>query len=130
MEKNKEQWKDVLNKTEFISITTTGDDGSHTVGTWGDYVRKLGIEDNTIKIPAYGYHKTEKNLKKDSSIELLIASKDVKRPSGKLGQGCLISGKGEIQTSGDLAELTKTKFSGSRGALIITVEKVKYIYND
>ncbi len=120
MEKLKEQWKEVLDKTEFISIATTGDDGAHTVGTWGNYVKKLDSEGAEIRIPAYGYHKTEKNLKKNSSIELLIASKNVKRPSGKLGQGCLLLGKGEIQTSGNQAELTKTKFPGSRGVLIIT----------
>lgn len=130
MEKNKEQWKDILNKTEFISITTTGNDGSHTVGTWGDYIKKLGIEDVTIKIPAYGYHKTEKNLIKNNRIKLLIASKNVKRPSGKFGQGCLLSGKGEIRTSGDSAELTKTKFQGARGVLIVSVEQAEYTYDD
>jgi len=128
VKKLEEQWK--VNKTEFISITTTGNDGSHTVGTWGDYARKLGIEDTAIKIPAYGYHKTEENLKKNSSIELLIASKNIKRPSGKFGQGCLISGKGEIQTSGDRSELAKAKFPGARSVLTVTVKKVKYAYND
>jgi len=72
MEKLEEQWEDVLNKTEFIAIVTTGDDGARTVGTWGDYVRKLGIEDTTIRIPAYGYHKTEENLIKNNYVELLI----------------------------------------------------------
>ncbi len=93
-------------------------------------MRKLGIEDAAMKIPAYGYHKTEKNLKKNSSIELLTASENVKRPSGKFGQGCLISGKGKIQTSGDLAELTKMKFPEARGVLIVSVEKAEYAYDD
>jgi len=130
MEKQREQWKKVLHKTEFIAIVTSGDEGAHTVGTWGDYARTLGVEGEKVRIPVWGYRKTEDNINKGSTVELLIGSKSLQRPSGKFGQGCKLSGKGKIQTSGSLAELTKKTFPGSRGVLIITVEKVLYTYND
>jgi hypothetical protein len=130
MEKQKEQWKRVLDKAEFIAIVTSGDEGAHTVGTWGDYARTLGIEGEEVRIPAWGYHKTEENIRKGSPVELLMGSKNIQRPSGKFGQGCKLSGKGEFQTSGNLAELTKKTFPGSRGVLIVKVEKVLYTYND
>ncbi len=130
MEKQKDQWKQVLDKTEFIAIVTNGDEGAHTVGTWGDYARTLGVKGEKIRIPTWGYHKTEENISKGSLVELLMGSKGLQRPSGELGQGCKLSGKGEIQTSGSLAELTKKTFPGSRGVLIVTVERVLYTYND
>ena len=30
---------DVCEATEFVTIVTTGDDGPHVVGNWGDYMR-------------------------------------------------------------------------------------------
>jgi hypothetical protein len=35
--------RDVCEATEFVTIVTTGDDGPHVVGKWGDYIRVLGI---------------------------------------------------------------------------------------
>ncbi len=116
--------KEVIDKTEWIAIATCGDSGPHVVATWGDYVRVLGIKDNgIIVIPAGHYNTTEENLKKNNRVELLIASKQVQGNYGP-GQGCSISGKGEIQTSGKFADMAKSKFSWARGALVITVEKV------
>jgi len=134
MERNREkkgtlmiqgQCKEALDKTEWVAIVTWGEDGPHVVATWGDYVRTLGIKDNEIRIPAYSYYKTEENLSRESRVELLIASKGVQRSSGKFGQGYRLSGRGEIQTSGDVAELAKAKFSGVRGALVVKVEETK-----
>jgi len=130
MEQQTEQWKRVLDKTEFIAIVTSGDEGAHTVGTWGDYARTLGVEGEEVRIPVWGYHKTEENIRNGSPVELLLGTKTLQRPSGKFGQGCMLSGKGEIQTSGSLAELTKKTFPGSRGVLIVKVEKVLYTYSD
>jgi len=116
--------KEVLDKTEWVAIATCGDNGPHIVATWGGYVRALKTEDSgIIVIPAGFYNITEANLKKNNLVELLIASKQVQGTNG-LGQGCSISGKGEIQTTGKFADLAKSKFSWARGALVITVEKV------
>lgn len=107
-----------------MAIATCGDSGPHLVATWGGYVRALETEESgIIVIPAGYYNITENNLKKNNSIELLIASRKV-QGTNSLGQGCCISGKGEIQTSGKFSDLAKSKFSWARGALVITVEKV------
>ncbi|RPJ04435.1 MAG: hypothetical protein EHM36_10650 [Deltaproteobacteria bacterium] len=117
--------REVMDKTEWIAITSLGGDGSHTVATWGDHARKIGIEDDeVIVIPAGKYDKTEENLRANNHVELLIASKQVQGRHGS-GQGCRISGEGELQTTGKFAKVAKENFPWARGALVIKVEEVK-----
>jgi len=117
--------REVMDKTEWVAITSLGSDGPHMVGTWGDYIRSMSIKDDeVITIPARKYNKTEENLRENGRVELLIASKQV-QASHALGQGCRISGKGELQTTGEFAEVAKGKFPWARGALVIKVEEVK-----
>nr|WP_281162803.1 pyridoxamine 5'-phosphate oxidase family protein [Methanomethylovorans hollandica] len=116
--------KEVLDNTEWVAIATCGDSGPHMVATWGGYMRALKTEDSgIIVIPAGFYNITEENLKKNPQVEMLIASKKVQGTNSP-GQGCCISGKGEVQTSGKYADLAKSKFSWARGALVITIEKI------
>jgi hypothetical protein len=95
--------RDVCEATEFVTIVTTGDDGPHVVGNWGDYMRVLGIKENMIVFPAGRYHQTEKNLRRNNRIQLLVASKKV-QGTRRPGQGCLIIGTGEILSSGDIVK--------------------------
>ena len=67
--------RDVCETTEFVTIVTSGDDGPHVVGNWGDYMRVLGIKENMVVFPAGRYQQTEKNLRKNNRIQLLVASK-------------------------------------------------------
>lgn len=114
----------VCEATEFVTIVTTGDDGPHVVGNWGDYMRALGIKEDTIVLPAGRYRKTEQNLRKNNRIQLLVASRRVQGTSSP-GQGCLIVGTGEILGSGDIAGQVKAKFPWARGALVIHVQEVQ-----
>ena len=116
--------RDVCDATEFVTIVTSGDDGPHVVGNWGDYMRVLGIKGDMIVFPAGRYHQTEKNLRKNDRIQLLVASKKV-QGTRSLGQGCLIIGTGEIVSAGDIVDAVKAKFPWARGAMIIHVEDVK-----
>ena len=116
--------RDVCDATEFVTIVTSGDDGPHVVGNWGDYMRALGIKEDVIVFPAGRYHQTEKNLRKNDRIQLLVASKKV-QGTRSLGQGCLIIGTGEIVSSGDIVDAVKAKFPWARGAMIVHVEDVK-----
>ena len=43
--------------TEFVAIVTQGPEGPHVVGNWGDYVRKLGLRDGVIVMPAGKYRR-------------------------------------------------------------------------
>lgn len=116
--------RDVCEATEFVTIVTSGDEGPHVVGNWGDYMRALGIKEDTIIFPAGRYHRTEQNLRKDSRIRLLVASKKVQGTRSP-GQGYVIAGTAEIVSSGDIADAVKAKFPWARGALVIHVEEVK-----
>ncbi len=116
--------REVWNATEFVAIVTNGPDGPHVVGNWGDYVRKLGLRDDMVVMPAGKYRQTEENLRLDSRVTLLIASRQVAGTNGP-GQGCEISGRGEIVSEGPLAEEAKQHFPWARGALVVHVEEVR-----
>jgi predicted pyridoxine 5'-phosphate oxidase superfamily flavin-nucleotide-binding protein len=113
----------VCEATEFVTIVTSGDDGPHVVGNWGDYMRAVGVGADTIVLPAGHYRQTEQNLRKNNRVQLLVASRKVQGARG-LGQGYLIVGTAEIVTSGEIADATKEKFPWARGALVIHVEDV------
>ena len=115
--------KEVLNKTEWVAIVTSTEE-SHLVGTWGDYIRELGIREDRIVIPAGHYKKTEENLRINSKIQLLVASKGVGGSHGP-GQGCIIEGEGKIETDGEIVEKVRERFEWARGALIIEVKAAK-----
>ena len=115
--------RDVCDATEFVTIVTTGDDGPHVVGNWGDYMRALGIGADRIVLPAGRYRKTEQNIKKNSRVQLLVASRKVQGTRSP-GQGYLIIGTAEIVGSGEVAEAVKSKFPWARRALVIHVEEV------
>jgi len=115
--------RDVCEATEFVTIVTTGDDGPHVVGNWGDYMRTLGIGADTIVLPAGRYRQTEQNLRKNNRVQLLVASRKVQGTRSP-GQGYLIVGTAEIVSSGEIADAVKAKFPWARGALVIHVEEV------
>jgi hypothetical protein len=112
--------RDVLEKTEFVAIVTTGPEGPHITATWGDYVRKLGFEGDRLLIPAGYYHQMESNLVSNDQIQLLVASRQVE---GKLGpgQGFTLKGTGTIVDSGEDMDRVKAHFPWARGALVVQV---------
>lgn len=113
--------RELCETTEFVAIVTIGDEGPHIVGNWGEYMRILGIGDDTIVFPAGRYHQTEQNLRKNNRVQLLVASKKV-QGSHSAGQGCLITGTAEILTSGDAADAVKATFPWARGAMVVHVD--------
>ena len=114
---------DLLDATEFVAVVTSGDNGPHVVGTWGEYVRKLSPSAETIVIPVGGYRQTGANLARDNRIKLLLASRQVEGSHGP-GQGCVISGTAEVVTEGPTVEEVKNSFPWARGALVIAVGEV------
>lgn len=115
--------KEVIDKSEWVAIATNGKEGPHLVGTWGDYLKALGVTDETILIPAGRMRKTEENIKSDNRIELLFASRQV-QGSRSPGQGCCISGTAEFQYAGAAMEKVKSRFPWARAALVVTVTGV------
>jgi len=115
--------REVCEATEFVAIVTSGENGPHVVGNWGDYMRTLGVTEDTIILPAGHYRQTEQNIHKDNRVQLLVASKKV-QGTRSVGQGYLITGTAEIISSGDVVDAVKAKFPWARGALVIHVEQV------
>ncbi len=115
--------REVCEASEFVTIVTSGDDGPHVVGNWGDYMRALGIGTDTIVLPAGRYRQTEQNLRKHNRVQLLVASRKVQGTRSP-GQGYLIAGTAQIVSSGEIADAVKAKFPWARGALVIHVEEV------
>jgi predicted pyridoxine 5'-phosphate oxidase superfamily flavin-nucleotide-binding protein len=122
MDKIENKCREVLEKGEWVAIATMGTDGPHLAGTWGDYIRALGISETELRIPVAGYRKTEQNLAQNNAIELLCGTRLVEGAHGP-GKGCRIRGRGRITTSGDQAEAAKKQFTWARGVLIVTVEE-------
>ncbi len=116
--------RELCDATEFVAMVTTGDDGPHVVGNWGDYMRTLGIDNDRIVFPAGRYHKTEENLRKNNRIQLMMASKKVQGTRFP-GQGGVLSGRGEVVTSGEVVDAVRAKFPWARGALVVYVEDVQ-----
>jgi predicted pyridoxine 5'-phosphate oxidase superfamily flavin-nucleotide-binding protein len=112
--------RDVCNATEYVAIVTSGEDGPHVVGHWGNYMF-LDIQEGLVAFPVGRYQKTEQNLRKNRRIQLLVASKKV-QGSKSPGQGCLITGTAEIVAAGEVVDAVRVKFPWARGALVVRVE--------
>ena len=117
-------YKQLLEKTEWVAIVTWDGSSPHTVATWGNYIRV--IDEEIIVIPAGHYHKTEENLKRNRSVQVLIASRKVEGSHGP-GQGCRIYGEGEIQLEGEFTQMVKEKFSWARGALVVRPKEIQLL---
>ncbi|HEX3162974.1 MAG TPA: pyridoxamine 5'-phosphate oxidase family protein [Pseudolabrys sp.] len=79
-------YREVIEKSEWVAIATTGPDEPHLAGCWTRYALALGTDGDEITFPAGRYEKTGENLRHDSRIELLFVAGDVARAGGK-GQG-------------------------------------------
>ncbi len=117
-------YREVIEKSEWVAIATTGPDGPHLAGCWTRYALALGIEEDEIVFPAGGYQTTAKNLQHDPRIELLFATGAVARAKCQ-GQGCTVRGTGELLTSGPQMDKAKAQFPWARGALVIKVTGVR-----
>lgn len=115
--------KEVLDKTEWLAIGTSGENGVHLVGTWGSYIKSLGIEEEVFYIPVGGFNQTEQDIKDNGKIEILCASMDV-QGTYEQGQGYRIKGNGKIITDGDKVLETKKLFPWARGVLVFEVESM------
>ena len=115
--------REVCDAAEYIAIVTSGPEGPHVVGHWGDYMR-IVEPGETLVFPVGRYQKTEQNLRLDGRIQLLAASRKVQGTRSP-GQGCVIAGRGEIVASGEYVDLVRTRFPWARGALVVQVESVR-----
>ncbi len=116
--------QEVIEKTEWVAIATVGQDGPHLVATWGDYVRQMGFDGVTLRVPVGGMHTTQANLQRDPRVRLLFGTRLVQGAHGP-GKGCVIAGRAEIQTDGQEYAAVKAKFPWARAAMVVHVEKAE-----
>lgn len=116
--------REVMEKSEWVAIATTGPDGPHLAACWTRNVLALGIEEDEILLPAWRYEKTTENLARDPRIELLFVARDVPHSDGQ-GQGCTVTGMAEVLTNGPKAERVKARFPWARGVLAVKTTGVK-----
>lgn len=116
--------REVVEKSEWVAIATAGPDGPHVVATWGDYLNRMGLDGETLRIPVGGMQKTEANLRRDPRIELLFGTRQVQGTRGP-GKGCSIVGRAEVQTQGADFEAVKAKFPWARAVLLVHPEKIE-----
>ena len=117
--------REVFEKSEWVAIATAGPDGPHVVATWGDYLRRLGIDGDVLRVPVGGMRQTEANLSQDPRVELLCGTRQVQGSHGP-GGGCSIVGRAEMQTDGPDFMAVKAEFPWARGALVVQIEKVEF----
>lgn len=117
-------FREVIEKSKWVAIATHGPDGPHLAACWTRNVLALGVGADEILVPAWRYEKTAENLRSDPRIELLFVARDVPHADGA-GQGCTVSGTGELQTTGPKAESVKARFPWSRGVLVVKATGVK-----
>jgi hypothetical protein len=116
--------RQTLEATEFVTIVTQGEAAPHLAATWGDYIRTMGFDDDTLIVPVGYMQQTEDNLQRDPRVQVLAASRLVPGTHGP-GQGCLLCGTAEIVLEGELITKVKAQFPWARGAMLIHVESAK-----
>lgn len=119
--------KDVIAKSELMTIVSAGVDGPHVAATWGSFVAELDAGDGeTLLIPAGGFQQTEKNLRTDARVTLMVASKLVAGKNG-MGTGYRLSGTAQLETEGAWFDLVKAKFAWARAALVVKVIRAEQL---
>lgn len=97
------------------SIVTSAKGVAHVVNSWNSYIQ---IVDNKFLIPVGRMHKTEENLKENSTLLLTVSNRGLQGLSYK-GTGFLVKGKGSFAYSGKEFDTVKSRYSWARAALVI-----------
>ena len=121
-EKLSEKFFEVLKHEGVVSIMSWGIE-PHLVNTWNSYL--VITEDGRILIPAYGFRKTEKNVRVNNKVKMTLGSKEVKGYKDYPGTGFVIEGTANYIESGAEYNLMKDKFSFLSRVFEVTVESAK-----
>jgi hypothetical protein len=102
-----EKFFEVLKHEGVVSIMSWGVE-PHLVNTWNSYL--VITDDGRILIPAYGFRKTEKNVRVNNKIKMTLGSKDVLGYKNYQGIGFVIEGTANYIESGPEFDLMKSNF--------------------
>lgn len=112
----------VLEAEGSATFVTKGPEGPHLVATWQSYLDV--IDDGTLAFPAGGYRLTEANLRRDSSVQMVIGSK---HGPGEKALGFRLTGTAELQAGTGLHDRLKAKHPWCRAAVVMRVTQVERI---
>ena len=116
-----EKLLDVVSHEGVAAILTHGGKEAHLVNTWNSYLTIT--DDGRILYPAGGMNTTERNLGKDSRVQMALGSREVEGMRGR-GAGFLIRGTGSFLTSGPDFVTVKERFPWARAAVEVRIESV------
>jgi hypothetical protein len=117
-----EKFYEVIKHEGVVSIVSWGIE-PHVVNTWNSYL--VVTEDSRILIPAYGFRKTEKNIKVNNKVKLTLGSKDVLGYKNYQGTGFVVEGTASYIESGAEFDLMKSKFSFLTRVFEVKVDSAK-----
>lgn len=109
--------KEAIKSEGIVSIVSWANNDAHIVNTWNSY---LVIDGDKIYIPAFGFRKTEENVKINPNVKVTLGSKEVQGLMS-MGTGFLIEGTAKFLTEGSVVDSMKEKFNWSNRVLEITV---------
>ncbi len=116
--------KQILSNEGPIGIVTVSPRGeAHLVATWNSYIEL--IDDRTLAFPAGGMRITESNVEGGSRIQMLIGARAVPGKSGKPGAGFCLSGTASFQSTGEIFNRVRERFSWCRAAVAVTIDDVQ-----
>jgi hypothetical protein len=117
-----EKFFEVIKHEGVVSIVSWSIE-PHVVNTWNSYI--VVTEDGRILIPAYGFRKTERNVKVNNRVKLTLGSKEVLGYKDYQGTGFVIEGTASYIESGAEYDLMKEKFSFLTRVFEVTVTSAK-----
>jgi predicted pyridoxine 5'-phosphate oxidase superfamily flavin-nucleotide-binding protein len=116
-----EKLLEVLKQGGVVAIATSGQDGTHMVNTWNNYIKIT--DDERILIPVGYMNRTEANIGFNNNVLITLGSSKVTGTMGP-GTGFLIKGTAAFITSGADFDIMKEKFSWARATLAVTTESI------
>lgn len=117
------KFREVLQHEGVVSIVSWGLDEPHVVNTWNSFL--VITNDERILIPAYGFRKTEKNVKLNNRVKIALGSRNVQGYKDYQGTGFVVEGTAKYLEQGDEYDRMKEKFSFLTRVLEVTVDAAK-----
>lgn len=113
-----ETFYDCLKHDGIVSVCSSSEKGKgHIANTWNKYL--IITDAGQILVPCFGFKETEKNVKDDPEIEVVLGSHEVPGVMG-MGTGFLLKGTAVFQREGTLFEKMHDKCAFANRVLVFT----------
>lgn len=117
-----EHFYNTIQHQGIVTIITWENNNVHASNTWNSYLRI--VENNIILIPAAAMIQTEKNIRINPNVKLILGSHEVMGYK-YMGTGFLLTGTAQFLTEGEYYTMMLNEFSFLTRVLAITVQTCK-----